>query len=203
MTKLNPLLEAMNGIDDKFVFDTAKNSTNKRKKRIGTMIIAAAAAAACTVASVTAIASLKADRDITVNGVLTDPDYSEVTYNGTTYSVYVFDLPKEVLDEEKEGGTAVGKVKVVRNNDGKFGNDWKIVDEAGNSFYVGINNKLVRMKSKDGVNDIGFAVLNLSDDYCWFEYDFGKDIKIDLVHKDDLDEYTKAHAEELHLPAEE
>lgn len=201
-TEFNPLIEAIGGIDDNIISD-AMSKTTKRPRAVRTVLLTAAAAAVCTVASVTAVARLKSDRDITVNGVLTDPDYSEVTYNGTTYGVYVFDLPKEALGEEKEGGTAVGEVKVVRNNDGKFGNGWKIVDEAGNSFYIGINNKLVRMKSKDGVYGKGFDVLNFSDDYCYFEYDFGKDIRIDLVHKDDLDEYTKAHAEELHLTAEE
>lgn len=67
-----------------------------------------------------------------------------------------------------------------------------IVDEAGNKFYWGINNKLVLLKSKDGIDGVGFSCLNFRDDkYAYFEYHEGSDIRIELVPCEEYDEYIK------------
>lgn len=168
--KINPLLEAMNGIDDMLVCDTAKN-TVKRKKRIG-VVITAAAAAACTVALTTmAVANLKAPKDVLINDVTVQPYYSTYTAdNGKILEVYITNIPDYALDEEVEGYTAVGEIKVVRNPEypQKWG-EWMLVDEAGNVFHTGINNKYVKFNFKGENRWHSFDVLNFSDDYSWIE----------------------------------
>lgn len=173
MTKLNPLLEAMNNIDENIVSDVISD-TRKRPRRFKPITIAAAITVLFTVTAITAIASLKAPQQVTINDMAVEPTYkSYVDDQGREISMYIYDVPDFALGEEREGGTPVGEIKVVRNPEYplKWG-EWMIVDEAGNKFYTGINNKLVQIEIKGeqiGCKQIGFGILNLLDGYRTLE----------------------------------
>lgn len=170
-TEFNPLIEAIGGIDDNIVSD-AMSKTTKRPRAVRTVLLAAAVAVFCTGSVTTmAVASLKAPKDVLINDVSVVPQYSTyTTENGTVLEVYVTDIPEYALDEEVEGYTAVGDVKVVQNPEypRKWGK-WMLVDEAGNVFHVGINNKVVKAVDKGTNHYISFDVMNFSDDYEWLE----------------------------------
>lgn len=171
MNKLNPLFEAMNDIDDGIV-SNAVQTAHRHPMRLKTVLVAAAAAALCAVTAVTAAAVLKAPKEITVNNEIVEPQYSTFTdINGKEWDMYVFDLPEFALGEEVEGRTAVGKIRAVNNPDypGKW-REWMLVDEIGNVFYTGVNNKLIEFYSKDGISNVGFGCANfLSKKYEYVE----------------------------------
>lgn len=193
MNKINPLFEAMSNIDDNIASGAIKEE-RRRPKTIKMILIASAAAAICAITTVTAVASLKAPLNITVDGAPIEPTYSTFAdEHGHEWELYVFDMPDYALGEEIEGKTALGEIKAVPNPEypGRFA-EWMIVDEAGNKFYWGINNKLVLLKSKDGIDGVGFSCLNFRDDkYAYFEYHEGSDIRIELVPCEEYDEYIK------------
>lgn len=195
MNKIDPLFEVMSSIDDNIVSGAIK-AERKRPKGIKAILIAAAAAVLCAATTITAVASLKAPKNISIDGAPIEPTYSTTNdRDGNEWDVYVFNMPDYALGEEKEGKTAVGEIKVVPNPEypAKW-REWMIVDEAGNVFHGGINNKLVFLYSKDGVSEVGFACPNYrSDIYSYFQYNEDSKVRIELVLNEELDEYLKQH----------
>ncbi|MCM1164699.1 MAG: hypothetical protein NC299_00745 [Lachnospiraceae bacterium] len=194
MNEINPLFEAMSNIDDNIVSEAVKTA-RKRPKGIRAALIAAAAAAFCAVTAVAAAAALKAPKEVTINDVPVEPRYSTFTDDlGEEWELYVFEFPDFALGEEIEGYTAVGDIKVVRNPEypDRWG-EWMMVDEAGNKFYTGVNNKLVKFQSKDGVRHGGFEVANfLSDRYTYLEFAADDSrIEIVLLPHDQADAYLE------------
>lgn len=173
MNKINPLLEAMNNIDENIVSEVMSD-THKQPRRIKLIPIAASIAVLFTATAITAIATLKAPQQVTINDMAVEPTYkSYVDDEGREINMYIYDVPDFALGEEVEGGTPVGEIKVVKNPEypSKWG-EWMIVDEAGNKFYTGINNKLVQIEIKGGrikCEQFGFGILNLLDGYGTLE----------------------------------
>lgn len=146
MNKINPLLEAMNDIDDAIISESAPVE-KKRARYFKPMMIAAAAAVLCGATAVTAVASIKPPQEIVLWDEPLDVDYTVYTdEKGREIRTYAFNLPDYALGEEIEGCTPVGKVRYVQGgeDDGAFMGSWFIVDEEGTRFTGGINNKEVR-----------------------------------------------------------
>ena len=173
MNKIDPLFEAMSSIDDNIV-SNAIHEKRRCPRGIKAILIAAAVTVFCAISTISAVAMQKAPKDVMINETLIEPSYSSFVDNsGKAWDVYVFDLPDFCLGEEQEGKTAVGKVTVAPNPEypHKWG-EFMIVDETGKEFHVGINNKLVRCESKDGVHHYGFDVLNYrSDEFDYLEFE--------------------------------
>lgn len=171
------LLNNINDIDDDLICEAEQWKPRKAKK-LKIAFIAAAAAALCAVTAVTAVASLKPPVDITVNDEPVEVEYTVYTDDkGREVRTYAYTLPDYVLKEEKEGYTAVGQVRVVARDDNRWGG-WDIVDEEGNVFHWGINNKIVECEIDVGhLNEIGFGCMNVRDGYnmIWFNNDNDKD----------------------------
>ncbi len=201
MNKINPLIEAMNNIDENIVSDVMSD-TRKHPRRFKPIPIAAVITVLFTATTITAIASLKAPKQVTINDMAAEPSYK--TYlddQGREISMYVYDVPDFALGEEREGGTPVGEIKVVRNPEYplKWG-EWMIVDEAGNEFHTGINNKLVQIEIKDGqigCEQVGFDILNLLDGYGILEIhndsedNSYENVEIYFVPAEQMDEILK------------
>lgn len=179
--KLNPLLEAMNDIDDAIISESAP-AEKKRAKYFKPMIIAAAAAVLCAATAVTATASLKPPQQIIISDEpLSDVDYTVYTdEKGREIRTYAITLPDYALVEEKEGYTAVGAVKLVAKEGCDIFDEYVLVDEAGNVFNTGINNKEVRCDIIDPAHpethyDYGVDCVNFNyKEYSWsmfYEYD--------------------------------
>lgn len=170
MNKINPLLEAMNNIDEKIVSDVM-SEPRKQPRKFKLIPIAAAVAVLFTATAITAIASLKAPQQVTINDTPVEPTYK--TYYddlGRKIDMYVYDVPASALGEEVEGHTPVGDIKAVRNPEyPQKWSDWMIVDEAGNVFHTGINNKYVHIYIRGENSGHGFAVMNLLDGYGMYE----------------------------------
>ncbi len=167
MNKINPLFEAMSNINDNIAANAVSEKNHKRPKCGKPFLVAAAAIALCSTITVTAGALLKSPARFTVNNMAVEPYYSEYKDGlGNDIAVYVIDVPDYALGEE-EGEAAVGDIKVVPNPEypDKWGR-YMIVDEAGNEFHVGINNKIVMYEVK-GEQGIGtFDCSNfLKDEY--------------------------------------
>lgn len=146
-------------------------------------IIAAAAAVLCAITAATAVAITKAPKDIIV-----DDEPAEVEYtvykdeHGREIRTYSYNLPDYALRAEKPGCTPVGKVRVV-HEDGYLWTGWRIVDEKGNEFPDGINNKEILCEVIDKYNphtyhEMGFGCTNFR----------GDEYNMMMFHKDDLDE---------------
>lgn len=201
MNKINPLFEAMSEVDDNIVSNSIKEEC-KRPKGLKAILISAAAAVLCAATTITAVASLKAPKNIIVDGVMVEPVYSTISGYGKEWDVYVIDMPDYALGEEKEGKTAVGGIKVVINPEfpGKE-SEFMMVDEAGNKLYSGVNNKLVLLLSKDGVANFSFACANYRyDTYCYFEWYDESNIGIDNVPYEEEDNYRREHHRPPYLP---
>lgn len=185
INKLNPLLEAMNDIDDDIVSETAPVE-RKRPKYFKPLMIAAAAAVLCGATAVTAVASIKPPKEVIVNDEpLEVADYT--VYNdekGREIRTYVYNMPDHVLGEEKEGCTPVGQVRVVKRDDDRWGG-WEIVDEEGNVFHWGINNKKIICDVVDPKNPRASHQMELRcANFLFEEYDiyfFNEDYDGDLL----------------------
>ena len=191
MTNLNPLLEAMNNIDENIVSDVM-SETHKKPRKFKPVLIAAMAATLLTATAITAIATLKAPKQVTINDMAVEPTYkSYVDDDGREIGMYIYDVPDFALGEEREGGTPVGEIKVVRNPEYplKWG-EWMIVDEAGNKFYTGINNKLVQVEIGER-EQIGFGILNLLDEYRILEMRNDDNVDIYFVPIEQWDDVLK------------
>lgn len=174
--KLNPLLEAMNDIDDSIISEAAP-AERRRARYFKPLMIAAAAAVLCGATAVTAAASIKPSKVVIVEDEPVDVDYTVYIDDlGREIRTYAFNIPDYALGEEKEGCTAVGQVKVVPADDENPWGDWIIVDEEGTVFYSGINNKEIQCDVIDPENphthhEIGFVCANFkSKDYDMIMY---------------------------------
>lgn len=194
MNKINPLFEAISNIDDNIAANAIKE--NRRcPKKIKVILIVAAAAAMCAITTVTAVARLKSNLNVTIDSISVEPYYSITSAFGKEWDIYVIDLPDYVLGEEEKGKTAVGRIDVIPNPEypGKFGK-WMIVDETGNKFYTGINNKLILLRPQDGDTSgfDEFCCTNfLSNDYGYFETYTGDSLKFDLVPLEKYEEFKE------------
>lgn len=194
MNKINPLFEAISNIDDNIAANAIKEN-RRHKKKIKVILIAAAVSAMCAITTVTAVARLKSNLNVTIDSISVEPYYNITSAFGKEWDIYVIDLPDYVLGEEEKGKTAVGKIDVVPNPEypGKFGK-WMIVDETGNKFYTGINNKLILVRPQDGDTSgfDEFCCTNfLSDDYGYFETYTGNSLKFDLVPLEKYEEFKE------------
>lgn len=188
--KLNPLLEALNDIDDAIISDAAPEK-RRRPRYFKPMIIAAAAAVLCGATAITAVASRKPPQEIILWDEPLDVDYTVYTdEKGREIRTYAFNLPDYALGEEKEGCTPVGQVRVVDRVDDLWGG-WEIVDEEGNVFHRGINNKKIRCDIIDPANphthyQVGFMCANFLGDYydmtMFCEYDSEENVVADRVY---------------------
>lgn len=176
INKLNPLLEAMNDIDDAIISESAP-AKRKRPMRFKPLIVAAAAVVLCGATAVTAAASLKPSKEVIVEDEPVDVDYTVYIDDlGREIRTYAFNIPDYALGEEKEGCTAVGQVKVVPADDDNPWGNWSIVDEEGTVFHSGINNKEIQCDVIDPKNphthcDIEFVCANFnSKDYDMIMY---------------------------------
>lgn len=164
------LLKNINDIDDDLIFE-AERWKRPKVHKLKIAVIAAAAAVLCAATAVTATANIKPPKEVIVDGEPLDVDYTVYTdENGREIRTYAYTMPDYAVGEEIEGCTPVGQVRVVKNDEDLWG-DWKIVDEAGNVFHLGINNKEVQCDIIDPKNpratyDIGFACPN----FLWKEY---------------------------------
>lgn len=176
--KLNPLLEAMNDIDDAIISEAAPEK-RRRPKYLKPMIIAAAAAVLCGATAVTATASIKMREHVTFNGVEpNDLGYDIYTdEHGCEIRTYTFNLPDYCLLEEVEGCTSAGKLRAAHSgstDEGKV--DWYLIDEKGNIFNEGVNNVKV-VAECTGINEYGgksygsasFCVSNFNEVEYWTE----------------------------------
>lgn len=194
MNKINPLFEAISNIDDNIAANAIKEN-RRHPKKIKVILIAAAAAAMCAITTVTAVARLKSNLNVTIDSISVEPYYNTTSAFGKEWDIYVIDLPDYVLGEEEKEKTAVGKIDVVPNPEypEKFGK-WMIVDETGNKFYTGINNKLILVRPQDG-DASGFdefcCTNFLSDDYGYFETYTGNSLKFDLVPLEKYEEFKE------------
>lgn len=171
INKLNPLLEAMNDIDDAIISEAAP-AEKKRPKYFKPLIIAAAAAVLCGATAVTAAANIKMNDEVTLDGekpaeilydVYTDEDGWEIR-------TYAFPLPEYCLLDEVEGCTAVGKLRAYRVGE----HEWELVDEEGNTFPNGVNNMAVKVTcSKKGPGgghgSVSFRTANFNEVEYWTE----------------------------------
>ena len=173
--KLNPLLEAMNDIDDAIISESAP-AEKKRARYFKTMMIAAAAAVLCAATAVTATASIKTRDNVTFNGEEpNDMGYDIYTDEyGWEIRTYTFKLPDYTLLEEVEGRTPVGKLRAAHGDvDDEGFVDWYLIDENGNIFdEEGVNNVCVET-TYDGINvdggtvggSVGFRTSNFDIDH--------------------------------------
>lgn len=178
----------MNDIDDAIISEAAP-AEKKRARYFKPMMIAAAAAVLCGATAVTAVASIiKPPQQIILWDEPLDVDYTVYTdEKGREIRTYAFTLPDYALVEEKEGCTAVGAVKLVAKEDCDIFDDYVLVDEAGNVFNTGINNKEVRCDIIDPAHpethyDYGFVCVNFNyKEYSWsmfYEYDDNNSTKV-------------------------
>ena len=164
--KINPLLEAMSEIDDNIITNKTATTVKKSKKRA--IIIAAAAAAVMAVGSITAGAIMNAPIKTMLNNEPYEPIYDVYTDEyGHTIETFVYDVPEYALKEEREGWTAVGRIRAVYDPDLPFAkpgySGYKLVDEAGNEFRFGVNNKYVDVRIDNNNSlSIGFDCGNLN-----------------------------------------
>ncbi|MDE6733098.1 MAG: hypothetical protein K2J77_09520 [Oscillospiraceae bacterium] len=175
--KLNPLLEAMNDIDDAIISESAP-AEKKHARYFKPMMIAAAAAVLCAATAVTATASIKTRDNVTFNGEEpNDMGYDIYTDEyGWEIRTYTFKLPDYTLLEEVEGRTPVGKLRAAHRgtyDDDKV--DWYLIDEKGNIFNEGVNNVNVEAVFEapnvhDGTayGSVGFWVPNFDYDHFGF-----------------------------------
>lgn len=164
MNNINPLFETMNDIDDDIVSD-AIAPQRKRPRYFKPMLIAAAAAVLCAATAVTAVASIKPPNAVTMNHKPVEVGY-DVYFDDEGHEIrtFVFNVPEYALTEEKEGCTAVGKVRAVQLGE----REWELVDEEGNTFTEGINNVIVEAWVLGGGHhsiDFGCANFNFDDYY--------------------------------------
>lgn len=181
MNKLNPFLEIMNEIDDDIVSGAIANQC-KRPRYFKPMLIAAAAAVLCGATAVTAIAGTKPAKEYTINEEPVEVECTVYTDDrGREIRTYAYKLPDYAFGKEVEGRTAVGQVRVVARDDNRWGG-WEIVDEEGNVFHYGINNKEVEREiagKVGGIGGIGFGCTNVRDGFnmAWFNSDNDKDLR--------------------------
>ena len=201
--KINPLLDVMSEIDDGIITNTASTAKKGKKRPI---IIAAVAAAMLSVAiPVTVGALTRAPIEMIVNNELTEPGYDVYTDEyGHTVETYVYDIPAYALREEREGMTAVGKVRAVYDPEivgtGWGINGYRLVDENGNKFTC-VNNKIVEVYiDRDYTSTYGFSCPNLADGYTTYEEEskhFHGDVEVDrclyVVKEDELDDILRLH----------
>lgn len=170
INKLNPLLEAMNDIDDAIVTEAAP--AKRRPKYFKPLMIAAAAAVLCGATAVTAAANIKMNDEVTLDG----KEPAEIIYDvytdedGWEISTYMFPLPEYCLLDEEEGCTPVGKIRAYRVGE----HDWEFVDEEGNTFPNGVNNMAVEVtfskKGPGGGSGVtGCGTANFNDLEYWTE----------------------------------
>lgn len=195
INKLNPLLEAMNDIDDAIISDSAPADAladKKRAKYFKPMIIAAAAAVLCGATAVTAAANIKMRDNVMFNG----EEPNDVGYDiytdeyGWEIRTYTFKLPDYTLLEEVEGCTPVGKLRAAHTksvDEGKV--DWYLIDEKGNIFNEGVNNVRVQV-TYEGINkyggkgsgNVGFMVSNFDyDHYGFSSVSSGDDLTVNIM----------------------
>lgn len=199
--KINPLLEAMSEIDDNnIVINTA--TAKKSKKRA--IIIAAAAAAVMAVGSITAGAIMNAPIKTMLNNEPYEPTYDVYTDEyGHTIETFVYDIPEYALVEEREGQTAVGRVRAVYDPELKQVNviGYKLVDEEGNEFLFGINNKYVDLRVDGEFTSRAFGARNMANgDYMIVRFmsehshnDYNLDQCFHVAKRDEVDDLFRAH----------
>lgn len=206
--RINPLLDVMSEIDDNLIANKA-STAKKRKKR--SVIIAAAAAAVLAVSIPMTVGALtRAPIEALINDEYVEVGYDVYTdERGHKIETFVYDIPEYALQEEREGLTPVGKVRaVVEFSDSVafsqqsfYVTSYKLVDEAGNVFFAGINNKEVEIRIDENENaHYIFGCPNLADGYTKFmkvvKHMHG-DIEVDrclyVVKEEEMDEIHLAH----------
>ncbi|MBD5384342.1 MAG: hypothetical protein HDR72_05025 [Ruminococcaceae bacterium] len=150
----------------------------KKQFKFKPLVIAAAVVAACSAMAITAGALLKAPTKFTVNDMEVEPYYNEYKDElGNDIVMYVIDVPDFALGKAVEGNTAVGDIRVVPNPEypSKWG-EYMIVDELGNEFHVGINDKIVmyELNGKDGIGTFDCSNF-LKDEYEYVQIISGED----------------------------
>lgn len=201
--KINPLLDVMSEIDDSIITNSnTVGAVKKSKKR--PIIIAAAAAAMLGVAiPVTSGALMRQPLKTEINTQENELGYNVYTDEyGHMIETYVYDIPEYALGEEVEGRTAVGAVRAVYDPDIYVAGGYKLVDEEGNEFLGGINNKYVDYCVDSGSKSmIGFDCANLADGYTTLEFNNEHihlgGVRIDkclqVVKEDEIDGVLRSH----------
>ena len=162
MNKINPIFDAMSGIDNDIV-SGALEKERKHPKYFEPMMIAAAAAVLCAATAVTAIATIKPPAEVTMNQQPVDVEYDVyIDENGREIRTYTCSIPEYALLEEVPGCTAVGKVKAICRGD----RDWVLIDEEGTVFTEGVNNLEVFSEAVDEKRHmlIGFRCANFNEE---------------------------------------
>ncbi|MCH5205480.1 MAG: hypothetical protein J1F09_00920 [Oscillospiraceae bacterium] len=174
----------------------------KKHIKIKPLIIAAAVAVLAAATAITAGALMRAPMEIEMNGELYDPEYDVYTDEyGHKIETLVYDVPEYALAEEREGYTAVGKVRAVYDPDSIRTMKYKLVDEAGNEFVAGINNKIVTVLiNNDKGSGITYCCTNMADGYTYMEFadnhshgEYDLDKCIHIVKEEEADEINIAH----------
>lgn len=180
----NKLLKSINDIDDDLIFE-AESWKPPKAIKLKIAVIAAAAAVLGAATAVTAVASLKTPVDVTVNDEPVEVEYTVYTDDkGREIRTCAYKLPDYALGEEREGCTAVGQVRVVQRDDDLWAG-WDIVDEAGNVFHKGINNKMVEFQIVGkNLNTFLFPCMNLLDEYDFILRNSDKDNDLIYDKKD-------------------
>lgn len=186
MNKINPLLEVMNDIDDDIVSGAAPVQ-RKRPRYFKPMLIAAAAVVLCGATAVTAIASIKPHTTVTLdNEEPADMEYDVyVDDQGREIRTYAIQLPDYALREEVDGYTAVGKVRAVYTDEYEddYEFQWVLVDEEGNRFPQGINNKAVECEILDGESCLSISFTSANFNYE--DYSVSVDLRSDTLDRSD------------------
>lgn len=192
----NKLLKSINDIDDDLISE-AESWKPRKARKLKIAIIAAAAAVLCGATAVTAVASLKTPVDFTINDEPVEVEYTVYTDDkGREIRTYAYKLPDYSLGEEIEGHTAVGQVRVVLRDDDLWGG-LELVDEEGNVFHGGINNKIVEYQIAGEKHTVSIlSCRNILDEYNVIFINSDKDN--DSVY-DNQDVYViRADDEETH-----
>ena len=181
----------------------------KKHIKIKPLIIAAAVAVLAAATAITAGAIMRAPINVEMNNEPYDVEYDVYTDEyGNKIETFVYDIPEYALAEELEGLTAVGKVRAVYDPGSIRNVKYKLVDEAGNEFVAGINNKMVNLRINDNnISRIGFSCANVADGYTVMEFNFNHshnefdlDKCIHVVKEEETDDIMREHGYELSTP---
>lgn len=170
MTELNPLLEAMNNIDENILANSQKKSRHSLKIKIA--VVSAAAAVAALSGTVVAVNYSRRLTYTTEDKTFEPVCSSYVDDRGNKIETYVLDIPEYALLLEKEGYTSTGELKCEWVPEKDY--TYQLADENGRVFPFGVNNKavLAYITPSDGSEpfQVAFHCANLNlDKYNTYE----------------------------------
>lgn len=129
--------------------ETEKEAVRGRRVKLRPALIAAAAAIAA--ATGVTVGALSSPPDVKLNGEPIEPYYNVYTdRDGSTVEIIAAELPADMLGEEEPGRTPTGGLRLGRSEIGDISRDdyfsYWLIDENGDEYYGGINNKIVSVK---------------------------------------------------------